>query len=359
MTSRNFPCLHTGCPFRCTDSYHLRRHLRGCGRAKQCQICIDTEDLYECLRLHQSGRGAVVDRPGTAAGMVTHRRPQRLSSLSQSTRSSSSRPVDASLSPLQKVREYLHTLPAPSTPVAPEGEQEVVRDEITGPGLASQNEVEPIRAEAPDQGSDEPGPPVLEAVSPRSQASSLASKSVTSVPAISQLRLSVSLDDMGAPAPVTASTPLAPLVTTVSAAPLTAADSMYIIQQLLSQNQRLTQHQDRMMDEVRTLTQGVQTLTQALREAQNNSNRLCKEVLDHRVQMYHNGGYVPVNVPTPGPSGQGSGQLGVMPAGWVDFGTIETHAEEVFEFFRPSTPQPEPSNVVVRSKAKRKGKKRE
>ena len=129
---------------------------------------------------------------------------------------------------LSKVREYLHALPTLATSAASEGEQEV-RDEVTGLGLASQNEVELIRAEAPDQGRDEPRPPVLEAVSPLSQVSSMMSKSVTSVTTFSQLKLSVSMDDVRALAPITASTPLEPLLTTESAAPLTAADSMYII----------------------------------------------------------------------------------------------------------------------------------
>ena len=300
--SRNFACLYTGCQFRCTDSYHLRCHLRGCGRAKKCQVCSNTEDLYECLRLHQSGRGAVVDRPSSLAGMVTH---CRLSSLSHSTRSSSC-PVDALLLPQQNVREYLHALPAPTTSATPGGEQEVVRDEVIGLGSASRNVVEPIRTEAPYQGSDELRPPVLEAVSLWSKALSLTLKSVTLVPAFSQLKLSASLDDVRAPAPIIANTLLAPLLTSVSAAPLTVADSMYIIQQLLSQNQRLMQQHDRMMDEVRTLTQGIQTLRQALRGAQDNC--LCKEVLNNCIQMYHNGGYVSVNVPTPGSSGHGSGQ---------------------------------------------------
>ena len=92
------------------------------------------------------------------------------------------------------------------------------------------------------------------------------------------------------------------------------------------------QQYDRVVDEVHTMTQ-------ALREALNNLNLLCKEILDHHVQIFHNGGYLPVNVPAPRSSKHGSGQVGIMPAGFIDFRTVETHDEEIFKVFQPPTPR--------------------
>ena len=212
--------MHADCKHQSSVNVHLRRHLRKCGRFRNCSICTVHQDPHVYLDWHRRGGNLMEEVLFSVVNMVTHRRSQRVSMLSSSTLSIPSYRWDSTMSPQQKVKEYLYSHPVLIVSATPAGRHEVVRDDALYPGSASQNEVKPTRAEASDHGRDELGPPVHMVISPWSQVSSLTSESVESVSAFSQLWLSVPFDDVRSSGPIIASKSLAPLLKTLSAASL-------------------------------------------------------------------------------------------------------------------------------------------